>query len=220
MRFAFILGLGLLPFSAALQAHEFFSTKITWSREISRVVAKSCLGCHREGGKAFSLETFEAARPWAKAIKEEVLMRRMPPWGAAKGFGDFQNDKGLSQDEISLIADWVEGGAPEGDKTLLPKLGVAKDPKPEPRWIERPLLQPPLPAKIDLAGISVRGPVPAGTQVVAELPDGSTEPLIWIVDPKSASARNFTFRERKVLPAGTRIVTSKSGGAWKLLIAR
>ena len=60
-------------------AHEFFSTKVTWSREISRLVLQRCAGCHHEGGAAFSMLTFDEARPWAKAIKEEVLNRRMPP---------------------------------------------------------------------------------------------------------------------------------------------
>ena len=65
-----------------------------------------------------SLLTYESARPWAKAIKEEVLNRRMPPWGAVKGFGDFRDDPSLTQDEITRIAEWVEGGAPEGDPAL------------------------------------------------------------------------------------------------------
>jgi hypothetical protein len=54
------------------------------------------------------------------AIKDEVLTRRMPPWNAVKGFGRFKNDLGLTQEELSLIADWVEGGAPEGDPMLMP----------------------------------------------------------------------------------------------------
>ena len=65
--------------------------------------------------------TYEEARPWAKAIKEEVLARRMPPWNAVKGFGDFKNDRGLTQEQIEMLADWVEGGAPEGDPAYLPK---------------------------------------------------------------------------------------------------
>ena len=40
--------------------------------------------------------------------KEAVLARRMPPWGAVKGFGDFRNDQGLSQAELDLITDWVD----------------------------------------------------------------------------------------------------------------
>jgi len=70
-------------------AHEPITTKLTWTREISRIFYKRCVTCHRAGGKApMPLVTYEEARPWAKAIKEEVLERRMPPWGAVKGFGE------------------------------------------------------------------------------------------------------------------------------------
>ena len=75
-----------------LSAHDVISTKLTWSREVSRIIYKRCASCHHEGGSAFSLMTYEEARPWAKAIKEEVLERRMPPFGAVKGFGDFRDD--------------------------------------------------------------------------------------------------------------------------------
>jgi len=205
-------------------AHEFFSTKITWSREISRIVAKSCLGCHREGGKAFSLATYEEARPWAKAIKEEVLYRRMPPWGAVKGFGHFQGDKGLSQDEIGLIGDWVEGGAPEGDKIYLPKMAPPAFGAPVAgrRGAADRLLNPalPLPSRITVRGIAPKGAVPAGSRVVAELPDGTVEPLIWVLDPKAAVQREFLFETPLTLPAGTRFsVSAQSGGQWRLLLA-
>ena len=67
------------------------------------------------------------ARPWAKAIQEEVLRRRMPPWNAVKGFGQFQDDRGLTQEELSLIAEWVDGGAPEGNPLYLPDRPRAPD---------------------------------------------------------------------------------------------
>src|SRR3982074_2290855 len=105
----------------AAHAHDVITTKITFSREISRLFYKRCTSCHREGGTAFSLVTYQQARPWAKAIKEEVLERRMPPWGAVKGFGSFRDDQGLTQEDLELISAWVEGGAPEGDPALLPK---------------------------------------------------------------------------------------------------
>src|SRR5690349_19965852 len=76
-----------------------------------------------------SLMRYDEARPWAKAIKEEVLERRMPPWGAVKGFGECRIDAGLTQEEISVIADWVEGGAPEGDSAYLPLPAVPAKPK-------------------------------------------------------------------------------------------
>ena len=57
-----------------------------------------------------ALLDYEQARPWAKAIRDEVLARRMPPWGAVKGYGEFQGDRSLTQDEMNRIAEWVEGG--------------------------------------------------------------------------------------------------------------
>src|SRR5438477_2680081 len=117
-------------FSLHTSAHDVITTPITFSREIARLVYRRCAGCHRPGGSAFSLLTYQEARPWAKAIKEEVLERRMPPWGAVKGFGDFADDLGLSQEQLELIADWVEGGAPEGDPALLPKTPEFADERP------------------------------------------------------------------------------------------
>ncbi len=60
------------------------------------------------------LTTYKEARPWAVAIKEEILEKRMPPWGAASGYGHFANDMSLTGREISLILSWADGGAPSG----------------------------------------------------------------------------------------------------------
>src|SRR6476469_7977620 len=120
-----VRGIALLFVCAcAAYAHDPITTKLTWSREVSRIVYKHCATCHRDGGTAMSLLTYQDARPWAKAIKEEVLERRMPPWGGVKGFGDFSNDISLSQEELDLLAQWVEGGAPEGDPKYLPAAPV------------------------------------------------------------------------------------------------
>ena len=105
----------------AAWGHDVITTKITFDREIVRIVQARCASCHREGGSAFSLTTYSEARPWAKAMQEEVLERRMPPWGAVKGFGDFRNDQALTPEQIELMADWVEGGAPEGEPKDLPE---------------------------------------------------------------------------------------------------
>src|SRR5262245_22819009 len=47
-------------------------------------------------------------QPRAAEVKAAVLSRRMPPWGAVKGFGEFRNDQGLTQEQIGLITDWIE----------------------------------------------------------------------------------------------------------------
>src|SRR3954469_12353134 len=122
-----------LVFCAALLAglpgaawgHDVITTKITFDREIIRIINARCATCHREGGSAFSLTNYNDARTWANAIQEEVLERRMPPWGAVKGFGDFRDDQALTPEQIELIGDWVEGGAPEGEPKDLPET---------PRW--------------------------------------------------------------------------------------
>src|ERR1700689_4161627 len=108
-KFSFLLALSLCVCLAA-PAHDPITTKITWNREISRIVYARCSSCHRQGGTSFSLMDYEEARPWAQAILEEVLERQMPPWGAVKGFGDFRNDQSLTQEQLDLIANWVDGG--------------------------------------------------------------------------------------------------------------
>lgn len=105
-----------------VSSHEPITTNVRFNKEIIRILEQKCLACHSAGGiKAdISLSTFEEARPWAKAIKEEVLEKRMPPYQTVKGFGLFHSDYGLSQRETDLIVSWVEGGAPKGDEKDLP----------------------------------------------------------------------------------------------------
>ena len=80
--------------------------------------------CHSPGGRApMPLTTYEEARPWAKAIKEEVLARRMPKWHVVRGYGDFKNDPSLSAFEIALVAAWADGGAPASAKASASSQG-------------------------------------------------------------------------------------------------
>ena len=82
--------------SFVTQGHDVITTRITFDREISRIVYERCAACHHQDGSSFSLMSYPEVRPWAVAIKEEALSRRMPPWGAVKGFGEFRNDQGLT----------------------------------------------------------------------------------------------------------------------------
>src|SRR5579859_5139192 len=95
---------------------------VTFTKDVAPVLQKNCQGCHRPGEAApFSLLTYEQARPWAKAIKEAVLLKQMPPWLADPHYGKFSNDRSLSQSEIDTIVAWVDGGAKEGDPKDAPK---------------------------------------------------------------------------------------------------
>lgn len=209
-------------------AHDVITTPITFSREISRLLYNRCAVCHRQGGSAFSLLTYAEARPWAKAIKDEVLERRMPPWGAVKGFGEFQDDRGLTQEQLELIADWVEGGAPEGDPQYLPKkylpsapgFGPAGSAGPAPGGIpvDGELT---LNAAVTVAGIRAKG-VPEGSSfmAVAERPDGTVEPLLWIYNYQPRFDHPYWFSAPLHFPAGARIEIAPRGAGGIALLMR
>ena len=95
-------------------SHNPTTTTVLFNREIVTLLQNKCLQCHGDGKMAMSLATYADARPWAVAIKEEVLARRMPPWPAEAGHGEFANDLGLTTREMDFLISWVEGGAPEG----------------------------------------------------------------------------------------------------------
>jgi len=40
-------------------------------------------------------------RPWAEAIKEAVLTKKMPPWFADPVYGHFSNDRRLAPEELN-----------------------------------------------------------------------------------------------------------------------
>ena len=44
----------------------------------------------------------------------------MPPWKPDPGYGDFADERRLSDDQIAAIQRWVARGAPEGDRRLAP----------------------------------------------------------------------------------------------------
>ena len=204
-----------LVLACAAAAHEPITTKITWSAEIARIVYQRCAACHHEGGAApMPLVTYEEARPWAKAIRDEVLNRRMPPWGAVKGYGEFENDAGLSQPEIDIIVQWVEGGAPEGDAAHLPVMPVFSDP-PAP-GTRLPAPQTIAPGRVRRAvRLAAIQPLEAAAsiEVRAYLPGGAVLPLAWLQRPPLTP---FVLRRPLKLPAGSRVAAY--GGRVALLV--
>ena len=81
---------------------------VTFTKDVALVLQKNCQECHRPGESApFSLLTYEQARPWAKAMKEAVLLKKMPPWFADRHYGKFSNDRSLSQKEIDTLVAWA-----------------------------------------------------------------------------------------------------------------
>lgn len=190
-----------------LHAHDLSKNPVTWNREMSRLVYDRCASCHREGGSAFSLMTYRDAQPRAIAIRDAVLSRQMPPWGAVKGFGDFRNDQGLTQEQVELVAAWVEGGMSKGNNpNALPQVPTFK---PDPPF------RPPA-DRLRVSGdvtlrhsMKVDGVLPetvpkgASMQITAVLPAGEVRPLVWLYEYRDEYRHPFLFRKPIELPAGT-----------------
>jgi hypothetical protein len=97
-------------------------------KDVLPIVQNRCQECHRPGEIApMHFLSYEETRPWAKAIREAVVARKMPPWFADPRYGHFSNDRSLSKTEIDTILHWADAGAPAGD---------AKDAPPMREWPE------------------------------------------------------------------------------------
>src|SRR3977135_1593068 len=97
--------------------------QVTFTKDVAPVLQRSCQSCHRPTSIApMSLLTYEEARPWAKAIKENVVLRNMPPWHIDPnvGINKFANSVALSDEEIATIVKWVDSGAPRGNPADMP----------------------------------------------------------------------------------------------------
>ena len=93
----------------------------TFSKEVAPILFAKCAECHRPGAIApMSLLTYDDARPWARAMKQKVVSREMPPWGADPHIGTFANDPSLSDAQVATIVAWADAGAPEGNRAEMP----------------------------------------------------------------------------------------------------
>jgi len=110
----------LAGFSLAIAAEE--AAGVTYSKDVAPILQSSCQECHRPGEVGpMPLMTYSQARPWAKAIRQAVLTKKMPPWFGDPRYGHFRNDPSLTRKQIDTIVAWVDNGAPEGDPRHLPK---------------------------------------------------------------------------------------------------
>jgi hypothetical protein len=99
------------------------AASVTFAKDVAPILYSKCISCHRPGEVApMALRTFDEVRPWARAIKQKVTSRQMPPWFADPAHGTFANDPRLSDQQIDTIARWVDAGAPRGNPADEPKV--------------------------------------------------------------------------------------------------
>jgi len=88
---------------------------VTFYQDVAPIVARQCSQCHHPGDAApFALMSYEDVKKRAKDIVKVTQSRFMPPWLPEPGYGEFANERRLSDSEIATIKKWVDGGMPEG----------------------------------------------------------------------------------------------------------
>jgi Flp pilus assembly protein TadD len=107
----------------------------TFNHDVAPILYENCATCHRPidqtsrgsdpvcfAGAPFSVLEYETVRMQGRRIVLAISSRTMPPWLPEHGYGDFDHERRLRDDQIELIRQWVEGGAPEGDPIARPRL--------------------------------------------------------------------------------------------------
>lgn len=118
---ALVCGSGIFPAPVGAQ-DEKPGDAYTWHRDIVPVFQSYCIDCHHAGGPTpQSLETYESARSWLRASRRMMSEKSMPPWHAKPGVGEWRNAELPTDEEIQMVVDWVDAGAPEGDPADAPE---------------------------------------------------------------------------------------------------
>jgi mono/diheme cytochrome c family protein len=115
----FIAMFGFTMAAAAADAPQ----QVTFTKDVAPIFQEHCQSCHHVGTVApMSLVKYEEARPWARAIKQRVSAREMPPWFIDRNVGvqHFNNDESLTDEEIATIVKWVDDGALQGRPADMP----------------------------------------------------------------------------------------------------
>ncbi|MBZ5673502.1 MAG: tetratricopeptide repeat protein [Acidobacteriia bacterium] len=111
----------LAALGAFLAATASAQAPLTFAHDIAPIIYQNCAPCHRPGEAGpFPLLTYQDVKKHAPEIADVTTRRFMPPWAPESGFGDFSDERRLSDAQIRLIADWVRQGAPEGNPSETP----------------------------------------------------------------------------------------------------
>lgn len=125
-----------------------------FAHDIAPLIYHNCAACHHPGGVGpFSLLTYDDVKKHAHQIAGVTRRRFMPPWPPQRGYGDFEDERRLTDEQIRLIADWVRAGAPQGPPSETPPPPAFQD-----GWqLGQPdlVLQPPQPFTVPAAGPDV-----------------------------------------------------------------
>lgn len=107
----------------------------TYARDISPLLSRHCIECHRGGGAGpFPLTTYDDARRHATQIAAVTTSGFMPPWKPVDG-GPFQGERRLTTDERERIREWAGAGAVAGQAENAPAVTDALPTAPSDGWL-------------------------------------------------------------------------------------
>ncbi|MFP6583624.1 MAG: hypothetical protein VCD00_13875 [Candidatus Hydrogenedentota bacterium] len=112
-----------------------YAAEPTYHGQIIRLMQSKCIQCHHSGGIGNGdWADYATVASSGASIKAYVQLGLMPPWNASpeetQGYGagqGFLPNSELTQEQIVLIATWVDAGAPEGDPADAPPALVFDD---------------------------------------------------------------------------------------------
>ncbi len=158
---------------------------ISYSDQIAPILAAKCVGCHQKGGIApFAMDSYEIIKGFAPTIREAVMARRMPPWGADPHVGKWSNDMALTAEESKKLIHWISAGAPRGtgEDVLKTKAGEA------PEWpsflgepdivVQLPSFDVPASGVVEYQTMSVQNPFPSDVWLRAVAFKPSARPVL------------------------------------------
>lgn len=114
----------ILAAAPAIRADQPITSSVRYTREVAGILDRKCLPCHARGSLSVPLTSYQEVRAWGRAIREEILEQRMPPWPAAPGYGHFRNDLSLTARERATLLSWIDGGMPRGDGAAPRPAGI------------------------------------------------------------------------------------------------
>ncbi len=100
-------------------------SQVTFTKDIAPIIYNNCTKCHRPNEIGpFSMTNYDEVYPWAPMIKYVTSIRYMPPWKADPHYSRFIGERVLTDEQIALIAEWADNGAPYGIASEEPDLPI------------------------------------------------------------------------------------------------
>src|SRR5687767_14017545 len=113
----------ILPIIAIIIVTQLSFGQATFTKDIAPIIYNNCTKCHRPSEIGpFSMMNYSEIAPWAPMIKYVTSIRYMPPWKADPHYSRFLGERVLTDEQIALIAEWADNGAPFGNPADEPSL--------------------------------------------------------------------------------------------------